>query len=100
MYFIACFLSPDSAVDFASESDMRRAIKKLDGSELLGKRIRMVEVRNTLLYKMKIKAKRRFEMHFIHSFFVYFRRMQDLVDHPDDLDQDRDLFLLSARESK
>lgn len=31
-------------VDFANESDLRRAVKKLDGSELLGKRIRLVEV--------------------------------------------------------
>ena len=31
-------------VDFASESDMRRAVKRLDGTELLGKRLRLIEV--------------------------------------------------------
>ena len=33
-----------SVVEFANESDMRRAIKRLDSTELLGKRIRLLEV--------------------------------------------------------
>jgi len=33
----------EGVVDFASESDMRRAIKRLDGTELLGKRLRLTE---------------------------------------------------------
>ena len=36
-----------SVVEFANESDMRRAVKRLDGTELLGKRIRLVEVRSS-----------------------------------------------------
>lgn len=31
-------------VEFASLNDMQRALKRLDGTELLGKRIRLTEV--------------------------------------------------------
>lgn len=33
----------EGVVDFASESDMRRAVKRLDGTELLGKRLHLIE---------------------------------------------------------
>ena len=36
-----CFCS---IVEFAREDDMKRAIRKLDGTELMGKRIRLIEV--------------------------------------------------------
>jgi len=39
-------------VEFASLNDMQRAIKRLDGTELLGKRIRLSEV--CLLYTCSI----------------------------------------------
>ena len=32
-------------VEFASFNDMQRALKRLDGTELLGKRLRLTEVR-------------------------------------------------------
>lgn len=41
---ILTMFSSYRVVDFANEGDLRRAVKKLDGSELLGKRIRLVEV--------------------------------------------------------
>ena len=35
-------------VEFASFNDMQRALKRLDGTELLGKRLRLTEVRDFL----------------------------------------------------
>lgn len=39
------FLQPFSVVEFATHSDMRAAIEKLDGTELNGRRIRLIEAR-------------------------------------------------------
>jgi hypothetical protein len=33
-----------SVVDFACEEDMKKAIKKLDGTELMGRRVKLSEV--------------------------------------------------------
>ena len=38
------FMSLCSTVEFACEDDMKRAIRKLDGTELMGKRIKLIEV--------------------------------------------------------
>lgn len=40
--FFFCFIF--RVVEFASMNDMQRAIKRLDGTELMGKRIRLTEV--------------------------------------------------------
>ena len=42
-----------SVVEFACEDDMKRAIRKLDGTELMGKRVRLSEVLNCVVCVLK-----------------------------------------------
>lgn len=66
-----------SVVEFASFNDMQRALKRLDGTELLGKRLRLTEVRDFLACKVTLFSSDENNMNI--TYLVYCRLVLCLI---------------------